>query len=199
MLQGLGLRVDRDMTRPTTALVKEALFEILRPELEGAYFLDLFAGTGQIGLEALSRGAKSVIAVEKDASVARALEQVTRERLLPLRIYPMDLEVALARLSQQQKKVDLVYADPPYAWWCEEKMLGLLQMLEPIATGLCLFEMDRKALWIGPHQPKKGKAAHQRVLEAWQERLTMHQLDWRVERLYTYGDTALIKFARPQE
>lgn len=103
-------------TRPTQALVREALFDMLQGEVQGAAVLDLFAGSGALGLESLSRGAASAVFVEKARSaaavVARNIEKLGFAEQTTL--LPMDWRQALSRLAAQGKTFDLIFLDPPY-------------------------------------------------------------------------------------
>ncbi|MBV8354349.1 MAG: 16S rRNA (guanine(966)-N(2))-methyltransferase RsmD, partial [Candidatus Eremiobacteraeota bacterium] len=100
--------------RPTPARVKESLFAILGERVEGASVLDMYAGTGALGFEALSRGAGWVTFVESNAHAAMSLRQAAREYRVEARceILATTAERAVGRLSQPY---DLVFVDPPYA------------------------------------------------------------------------------------
>jgi 16S rRNA (guanine966-N2)-methyltransferase len=102
--------------RPTEGRVREALFSIWRDRLEGARVLDLFAGSGAVALEALSRGALSALAVDGDLRAVKTLESNAErlgERLLEIR--RLSLPAGLTRLLEERAgPFDLVYADPPY-------------------------------------------------------------------------------------
>jgi 16S rRNA (guanine966-N2)-methyltransferase len=100
--------------RPTPGRVKEALFSILMHRIEGAAFLDLYAGTGAIGFEAASRGAARVVAVESHRETAAAIEEHARELGIAKRITVMAVPVERA-LYRIEGPFDLVYLDPPYA------------------------------------------------------------------------------------
>jgi 16S rRNA (guanine966-N2)-methyltransferase len=101
--------------RPTPDRVREALFSILGERCEGADVLDACAGTGALGLEALSRGARSVVLVEKDAAVAAVLrENVKRVGLHGARVVVADVAVALRRLGCEDAVFDIVLVDPPF-------------------------------------------------------------------------------------
>ena len=105
--------------RPTSDRVKEALFSILRERIIDADFLDLCAGTGGIGLEALSRGAKSATFIERDYRCIRLitsnLEQCGLHWRHPqVRLMRLDVRKAVAILGQRKVQFDLVYFDPPY-------------------------------------------------------------------------------------
>jgi 16S rRNA (guanine(966)-N(2))-methyltransferase RsmD len=102
--------------RPTEGRVREALFSIWHDRLEGARILDLFAGSGAVALEALSRGALSALAVDGDLRAVKTLESNADrlgERLLEIR--RLSLPAGLAQLVEERAgPFDLVYADPPY-------------------------------------------------------------------------------------
>jgi 16S rRNA (guanine966-N2)-methyltransferase len=103
-----------DRTRPTTDRVKEAWFASLQPLLPGAHVLDLYAGAGGLGLEALSRGASRVTFVERDRRALDALRNNIEVVALPgTTVFPVDVEVALAG-HLDDAPFDLVVADPPY-------------------------------------------------------------------------------------
>ncbi len=100
--------------RPTPGRVKEALFSIVGEAIEGARVLDLYAGTGAIGFEALSRRAASVVFVELHAPTAQAIRATAAELGLAARVTVLlsPAEKAAGRLAG---RFDFVYADPPYA------------------------------------------------------------------------------------
>ena len=102
------------VVRPTPGKVKEALFSILMHRIEGARVLDIFAGTGAIGFEAISRGAARVVSVESDHDIARAIEEAVAELEVGdvVTVVAAPAERALYRI---EGPFDLVYLDPPYA------------------------------------------------------------------------------------
>lgn len=112
-------------TRPTTDKVKEGLFSAIQFEIEGREVLDLFAGTGQLGIEALSRGAKSAVFVEKRRDAARLVEENLALTRLSERAQ-VRCGDAMGYLSSLTKKFDLVFLDPPYAEELLEKSLKYL-------------------------------------------------------------------------
>jgi len=103
--------------RPTTGRVREAVFNILGPMLEGARTLELFAGTGAFGFEALSRGAASAVFVDKDKEVAALISQTARMLGLEdqISILAMDASRALDKLARAGEQFSIIYLDPPYA------------------------------------------------------------------------------------
>jgi 16S rRNA (guanine966-N2)-methyltransferase len=109
----LAIKVPKAVTRPTTDFVRQAVFSILGPRIEEAAVLDLFAGSGAIGLEALSRGAASCVFVDEH----RQAEMVIRENLAKAkldggRVVKADVHAWVAR---DTGRYDLIFADPPYA------------------------------------------------------------------------------------
>jgi 16S rRNA (guanine966-N2)-methyltransferase len=116
-------------TRPTGARVKQTLFDILAPRLRGARVLDLCAGSGAIGLEALSRGARKVALVDSGRPAVEAL--CANARLLQglpgaVEVHAQDARVAVRALAAAGFRFDLVYLDPPYASGLYEELLALL-------------------------------------------------------------------------
>ncbi len=104
--------------RPTSDKVREALFEILKDRIEGASFLDLYCGSGAMGIEAISRGAKRVTFVEKAFKCAKVLERnLTKLDILDLssiNIYTRDSIRILEEFEKKSCCFDLVFLDPPY-------------------------------------------------------------------------------------
>lgn len=114
-LKGAALHAPRGLSvRPTSDKVREALFDILQNQIAGASFLDLFAGVGTVGLEALSRGAERAGFVEKDSKSLRFLEENLKTLRLGDRasIYRADVLAFLSR--PRGGPYDIVFADPPY-------------------------------------------------------------------------------------
>jgi len=110
--------------RPTSDRVRETLFNWLQPVIAGARCLDLFAGSGAIGFEALSRGAREVVMVESAAAVVRVLRSnVKRLGAEEVRVEQSD---ALRWLSGQSRPFDVVFLDPPYASGLLEPAFSLL-------------------------------------------------------------------------
>lgn len=101
--------------RPTPDRVRESLFNILHP-LEGLHFLDLYAGTGSVGLEALSRGAERVVFIEKNPGTAAALKATVEKLGFGARtaVLGMDVKSGISRLSKEQASFHVIFADPPY-------------------------------------------------------------------------------------
>jgi 16S rRNA (guanine966-N2)-methyltransferase len=103
-------------TRPTSDRVRENVFNIVAPWVEDARVLDLYAGSGAMGLEALSRGAASVVFVESDPDAVRAIERnLDKLRLTGATVLRATATTGLAQEAAAGRKYDLVLADPPYA------------------------------------------------------------------------------------
>ncbi|HKA86659.1 MAG TPA: 16S rRNA (guanine(966)-N(2))-methyltransferase RsmD [Haliangiales bacterium] len=125
-LGGRRLRAPRGLaTRPTGDRVREAIFNILGPPPDGARILDLFAGAGGLGLEALSRGAAEATFVDASAPACRAIDANARELGLAgrVRVIRGDVHRVLARLDE---RFDWVFLDPPYAGDDLARALGAL-------------------------------------------------------------------------
>jgi 16S rRNA (guanine966-N2)-methyltransferase len=102
-------------TRPTSDRVRENVFNIVAAWVEGARVLDLYAGSGAMGLEALSRGAASALFVESDPEAVRAIERnLDKLRLTGARVVRLDSTTAVTQESGAGRKYDLVLVDPPY-------------------------------------------------------------------------------------
>jgi len=103
-------------TRPTTDRVKEALFNIIQNKLFGSQILDLYSGTGNLGLEALSRGAENVVFVEKSPAALKVLHENCHcmNYTENVKILPYDVKKALVFLSKHGCIFDIVFMDPPY-------------------------------------------------------------------------------------
>ena len=102
--------------RPTSDRVKESIFNILGERVEGKTVLDLFAGTGNLGIEALSRGATKSLFVEKGRQVIRLIQKNLSQCGLGARseIIPKDVNRAIGILKQRGESFDLILMDPPY-------------------------------------------------------------------------------------
>ncbi len=163
--------------RPTSEKVREALFDILGPRVAGVAFLDLYAGTGAVGLEALSRGASAVVLVEKGARALSALRSnVERLGVGSLcRVLPVSSEKALRILAEEGGAVGVAFCDPPYA---DPGWPDLLRRLADfpvwVPPGILVVESAAKVLPACPAGFEAGKT-------------------------YRYGDTALSVFRLARE
>ena len=101
-------------TRPTSDRVKEAVFSIVQFEVEGSRFLDLFAGTGQMGIEALSRGASHAVFVDGWKDACRLVRENLKLTRLSEKAHVENCDY-LSYLQRCKEKFDIVFLDPPYA------------------------------------------------------------------------------------
>lgn len=128
-----GLRLTSpsgDATRPTLDNVKEAIFSMLFDKADGAKVLDLFAGSGALGIEALSRGAALCVFSDKSKEAVRVIdENLEKSRTKDkARVINADFLDTLSRLGSEGQRFDIIFLDPPYA----KDFLG--QALEKIAS-----------------------------------------------------------------
>lgn len=112
-------------TRPTTDRIKESLFNIIAPDLYGAVFLDLFSGSGGIGIEALSRGAEMAVFVDNGKKAIEAVEANLCHTKLKDKaaVYKTDVIEAIKVLSGKNMKFDIIFMDPPYSSGFYESVL----------------------------------------------------------------------------
>jgi 16S rRNA (guanine(966)-N(2))-methyltransferase RsmD len=114
-----------ERTRPTSGRLKKSLFDVLAPRLAGIRVLDLYAGSGSLALEALSRGASTAVVVERNRKACDAIRRNVEELGLSGRVevVSQDVSGALPRLVHRGLRFDLVFADPPYRSNEPEKLL----------------------------------------------------------------------------
>lgn len=117
-----------DNTRPTTDRIKETLFNILQTEVPEARFLDLFSGSGGIGIEALSRGSKQCVFVENGREAVACIKTNLKNTRLAdkAQVMAMDVMQALRRLEHLGQPFDIIFMDPPYRKDFEAKVIPFL-------------------------------------------------------------------------
>lgn len=103
--------LEGETTRPTLDRVKESLFNIIQEKIVGSSFLDVFSGSGAIGLEAASRGAKKVFLCEKDKNAIEVIKKNIEKTHLEVTLYETSFENMLEKINE---KFDIIYIDPPY-------------------------------------------------------------------------------------
>jgi 16S rRNA (guanine966-N2)-methyltransferase len=150
-------------TRPTADQVRIACLDTLMPYLEAGPFLDLFAGAGGVGIEALSRGAPSAVFVEQDGQAVAALEDNIKRLGLAgrARIFRQDVLRALQALAREGTRFGVVFLDPPYA------SVDAAPTLERLARGDCLLP---GAVVVAQHPTKSPPPAAPGTLGAWKSR-----------------------------
>ena len=112
-------------TRPTTDRIKETLFNMLQSELCDCDFLDLFSGSGAIGIEALSRGAKEAVFIEQNDKAITCIKENLQNTGLKknAQVYKADVFSGLRQLETKKNIFDIVFMDPPYRQELEKKVL----------------------------------------------------------------------------
>ena len=144
--------LEGENTRPTSERAKEAVFSMIQFDLEGREVLDLFAGSGQMGLEAVSRGAASATFIDKSKDAAKIISQNMEKTKLSesCRLFNSDVNDFI-RVTRGRKKYDVVFIDPPYALRAVVPTLKALleaDMLKPTSIVVCeseesdIFESD---------------------------------------------------------
>lgn len=130
-------------TRPTTDRIKETLFNMIQAEIPGCIFVDLFAGSGAIGIEALSRGASHAYFVENGReAIACIQENIAFTKFTEsATLLKQDVFGALSMIHE--KEVDIVFMDPPYNAGCERELFQLLAM-QPYVTENTLIIIESK-------------------------------------------------------
>lgn len=155
--KGKRLNAPRGMkTRPITDMIKEALFNVLGPGIYEAAFLDLFAGSGSVGIEALSRGARSVFFVDNDrAAVGVILENIKSCGFSEgFQIYTLDVFQALRVLARNAVQFDYIYVDPPFT---QESIFGKIMIALGSATllapgGLLILRTQRRMIMLDRYE-----------------------------------------------
>lgn len=134
-----------DATRPSLAILRKSLFDSLQGYLEKARVLDLYAGSGAIGFEALSRGADHVTFVERDRAALGCIKKnaETLHVVSQCSIMACDVLEALRKLQKKKAQFDLIYVDPPYAanqrQGLTQEVLSLIDLSELLAPEGALF------------------------------------------------------------
>lgn len=117
-----------DGTRPTQDRVKESIFSMLQEKVKDAVVLDLFAGSGNLGIEALSNGAKETYFIDKNRVAYNTIKKnMDTLKIKNASIYQMDYQKALDFFEQNNIQFDLVFLDPPYKMIILEKILETLE------------------------------------------------------------------------
>jgi 16S rRNA (guanine966-N2)-methyltransferase len=174
--KGRRLKTPRGLeTRPTAARLRQSLFDILAPVLPGCRFLDAFAGSGAIGLEALSRGAARVVFVDVSGPAVAAI----RENVAALaaaggavQVVRQDARVGLAALADSGVRFDVIYIDPPYDSGLYEETLEVVSTMGLLRAG---------GVAVAEHFHKRelpatiGRLARTRSVRVGDHRLTFYQ------------------------
>jgi 16S rRNA (guanine966-N2)-methyltransferase len=129
--------------RPTSGRARQALFNLLRDRVDGARVLDLYAGSGAVGLEAVSRGAASAVLVEPDADALLATLREWKVEPSEARVLTGPVARAVQRLVGDGERFDVVFADPPYS---REVAADLAEVTSVLAEGgLLVLQRDSRS------------------------------------------------------
>lgn len=130
-------------TRPTSDKVKEAAFHVMGPYFSGGHALDLFAGSGSLGIEAISRGVESVTFIDHSNEAIKTIRKNIRHLQIEnnTNVYRNKAKRALEILANKQKKFDIIFIDPPYNSDEYETILKRIQELE-VANEYCYVYLE---------------------------------------------------------
>lgn len=136
-----------EKTRPTSDKTKEALFSILMPRIQEASFLDIYAGSGQIGLEAVSRGAADTVLIEQAGPAIKVIQQNIEKTRLGSRVTLMkgSASTCLQQLADNGRKFNIIYLDPPWQQAVQD-FIKLSELLADLVTeeGLIILEHESR-------------------------------------------------------
>ena len=148
--------------RPTTDNVKESVFNIIQFDIEGRRVLDLFAGTGQLGIECLSRGAESAVFVDKD----RAAIQIVKENLKLCGLKGTVVQEDALSFLRHCGRFDIIFVDPPYDSNLYESVLETVKLVDILSEGgiiLCEARRDRAMPEMAPPYRKRKEYVYGKV------------------------------------
>ncbi|WP_071395452.1 16S rRNA (guanine(966)-N(2))-methyltransferase RsmD [Bacillus tuaregi] len=146
--KGIALKaVPGHSTRPTTDKVKEAMFNMIGPYFDGGVGLDLFAGSGGLGIEALSRGLQQVIFVDRDGKAIQTIRDNIHKCGFEdqVEIYRNDAERAVKAVTKRELSFDYIFLDPPYKKQQLEKLMEMISeqnLLNEKGTIICEHSSD---------------------------------------------------------
>ena len=155
--------------RPTTDNVKESIFNIIQFDIEGRRVLDLFAGTGQLGIECLSRGAESAVFVDQ----SREAVKLVRDNLKTCGLNGTVVQMDSLSFLKSCSKFDLIFIDPPYDYPLYDEVLKTINLVDILSDGgiiICETARDRQ--------------------------LPVLQMPYRLVREYIYGKVKLSKYTK---
>ena len=132
-LKGRQIKVPKgNITRPTSGRIKKSIFDTIGPFDSDTFALDIFSGTGGLGIEALSRGAKQVTFIEQNKKVAKILKENIANCGLgeKANIIELDYKKALNILIKSNDKFDLIFVDPPYSFYANVNLQDLIKVCQ---------------------------------------------------------------------
>lgn len=138
IFHGQKIITPKNETRPSKSIVRKSLIDQVRFDLQGLTFLDLFAGSGAMGLEALSNGAEASTFVEKDTLSMEAIRgNIKKLKLLPssFQLFQMDVQDAIDQFFQYKEMFDFIFADPPYNRGLDSEVLKAISQRNILSKG----------------------------------------------------------------
>jgi len=185
--------LEGEATRPTTDKVKEAMFSMIQFDIEGRAVLDLFAGSGQLGLEALSRGAaRATLIDESRDAVNIIIENAKKTHLFEKCRVSVSGALPFIRSAGGKERYDIVFLDPPYASGLLPQALEKLADAELLAPGaLIMCECDTENISRSLRVRKDDDATAERVLEEIFGGREALMKRYKVHRTAVYGRTRL--------
>ena len=120
-------------TRPTTDRIKETLFNVIQNEVPGAAFIDMFSGSGGIGIEALSRGARKCYFLENDKEALNCIKDNLKFTRFEDQAVILSQDAFLSLNNIYEKEIDVIFMDPPYRQELEKQALQLLKTMKYVS------------------------------------------------------------------
>jgi 16S rRNA (guanine966-N2)-methyltransferase len=142
-LRGRRIPVPNDLVRPTSERARQAFFNIVGARIQGARFVDLFAGSGIFSFEAVSRGAREAVAIDGSRRHTADIEKTAKALDVPVRTVTADLPAGIKRLGDQV--FDVIYADPPYAYERYDELLMSMDTLTLAPEAVVAIEHRRRS------------------------------------------------------
>ncbi len=126
--------------RPTTDRTKEEIFNVLRNHIEGSLVLDIFSGTGSLGIEALSRGAAKAVFIDNDRNAQKILQDnLSKSDFVEVsELITLPVKHGLKKLSNANQKFDSIFADPPYKGDLAKETIQLIEYYDLLGSDGCL-------------------------------------------------------------
>ena len=135
--------------RPTLSICRESLFNIIGSRIENCVFLDVFAGSGAVGIEASSRGAKEVIFIEQDTLLAKSLQKnISLLGIEKASILQGHYRLNLKKLKKYKNQIDFIFLDPPYGFeYAKEPFLQILKHQLLSSDGVVIVERGERDVY----------------------------------------------------
>lgn len=149
-LKGRNIKgYDIEGTRPTMARVKESIFAIIQNELKNSICLDLFCGSGNLGIEAISNGSKQCYFVDNNIKAIKVVNDNINNLNIKnkTKVYNFDYKKSIKYFSENNLKFDIIFIDPPYDYHIIDKILTLIDKYDILnENGIILVEFEKEKL-----------------------------------------------------